>query len=329
MDDKLEEIFGDDVENRSMEVYDEMVTAMAGSIYSELEKLIGDYGQGAVTGLMPLLVTVLESLEATCAQAREREEQLELVQEDKQRLLIQYERERDGRKRAEERCMEMEDGIEQERKHYKANLLTMEAQTKNMEMKARSYADQIVGLEEQRAQLTKELSSLTQVHTKVMKSYKELRSQRSLSMEAGRLSGRNTPLQGIEKKTLLLDFQEAPLSLESVPDHECPESPNSHTVLYLCQLRVSLVIFMLLCHGSYLAEGSLFPLAIQGRKINCITKVYVLYGHINYISYLISWLVNYKPDSHERCSTLFACLCLVHRNTWCNLSYGTQLHCSI
>ncbi|KAE8593517.1 hypothetical protein XENTR_v10019170 [Xenopus tropicalis] len=231
MDDKLEEIFGDDVENRSMEVYDEMVTAMAGSIYSELEKLIGDYGQGAVTGLMPLLVTVLESLEATCAQAREREEQLELVQEDKQRLLIQYERERDGRKRAEERCMEMEDGIEQERKHYKANLLTMEAQTKNMEMKARSYADQIVGLEEQRAQLTKELSSLTQVHTKVMKSYKELRSQRSLSMEAGRLSGRNTPLQGIEKKTLLLDFQEAPLSLESVPDHECPESPNSHTEL--------------------------------------------------------------------------------------------------
>ncbi|OCT72955.1 hypothetical protein XELAEV_18035936mg [Xenopus laevis] len=229
MDDKLEEIFGDEVENRSMEVYDEMVTAMAGSIYSELEKLIGDYGQGAVTGLMPLLVTVLESLEVTCAQAREREEQLELVQEDKQRLLIQYERERDGRKRSEERCMEMEDGIEQERKLYKANLLTMEAQTKNMEMKARSYADQIVGLEDQRAQLTKELSSLTQVHTKVMKNYKELRSQRSLSMEAGRLSGRNTPLQGIEKKMLLLDFQEAPLSLESVPDNECLESPNSHT----------------------------------------------------------------------------------------------------
>ncbi|KAM4703078.1 C-Jun-amino-terminal kinase-interacting protein 4-like [Rhinophrynus dorsalis] len=228
MDDKLEEIFVDEVENRrSMEVYDEMVTTMAGSLYSELEKLIGDYGQGAVQGLMPLLVTVLESLETTCAQAREREEQLELVQEDKQRLLIQYERERDGRKRAEERCMEMEDGIEQERKLYKSNLLTMEAQTKNMEMKARSYADLIVGLEEQKAILNKEISSLTHVHAKIVKSYKELRYQRSLSMEAARHSGRSTPLQGLDKKMLLLDFQEAPSSLESVTDNPSSGKPSN------------------------------------------------------------------------------------------------------
>ncbi|KAM4651903.1 C-Jun-amino-terminal kinase-interacting protein 4-like [Discoglossus pictus] len=216
----IEEIFGDEEETRrSLEVYDEMVTAMAGNIYSELEKLINVYGQGAVTGLMPLLVSVLESLETTCAQAREREEQLELVQEDKQRLLIQYERERDGRKRAEERCMEMEDGVEQERKSWKANLITMDSQTKAMEMKARSYADQLVGLEEQKAILNKELVLLSQAHAKVMKNYKELRIQRSLSNEAARHSGRTTPLQGLEKK-LILDFQEAPSSLESVPDTE-------------------------------------------------------------------------------------------------------------
>lgn len=103
MDDKLEEIFGDDMEGgNSLEVYDEMVTALAGSIYSELEKLVAAYGQETVTGLMPLMVSVLESLESTSARAREREDQLELSQEDNQRLLIQYERERDGRKRAEE-----------------------------------------------------------------------------------------------------------------------------------------------------------------------------------------------------------------------------------
>ncbi|MEE6483188.1 hypothetical protein FKM82_013461 [Ascaphus truei] len=225
--DNLEEIFGSEVEiGRSMEVYDEMVTAMAGSIYSELEKLIGTYGQGAVTGLMPLLVSALESLETTFAQVREREEQLELVQEDKQRLLIQYERERDGRKRAEERCMEMEDGIEQERKVYKANLITMDAQTRNMEVKARSYADQIVGLEEQKTAVNKELASLAQVYAKIMKSYKELRYQRSLSMEAARHSAPSTPLQCLEKKLLILDFQDAPASLESVPDNGCPEYSN-------------------------------------------------------------------------------------------------------
>ncbi|KAG9469231.1 hypothetical protein GDO78_021007 [Eleutherodactylus coqui] len=196
MDEKIEEIFGDEVESRtSLEVYDEMVTNMAGSIYTELEKLVGAYGQEAVTGLMPLLVSVLESLATTCARAREKEDQLEMVREDKQRLLIQYERERDGRKRAEERCMEMEDGIEQERKLFKINLLNMEGQTKNMETKARSYADQMI-----------------------VKNYKELRYQRALSSEAVRLSGHNAALQGLEKKIPLLDFQEAPPSLESIPD---------------------------------------------------------------------------------------------------------------
>ncbi|XP_072281532.1 C-Jun-amino-terminal kinase-interacting protein 4-like isoform X2 [Pyxicephalus adspersus] len=232
MDDKLEEIFGDDVEGgNSLEVYDEMVTVLAGSIYSELEKLVASYGQEAVTGLMPLMVSVLESLESTSARARERDDQLELLQEDNQRLLIQYERERDGRKRAEERCIEMEDGIEQERKLFKANLLNMEAQTKNMETKARSCADQILSLEEQKTQLNKELTSLTQVHSKILKSYKELRYQRSLSSEAVRLSGRNTPLQGIEKKVMLLDFQEAPSSLESISDSGGLEIPNNEKVL--------------------------------------------------------------------------------------------------
>ncbi|XP_040290266.1 C-Jun-amino-terminal kinase-interacting protein 3-like [Bufo bufo] len=232
MDEKIEEIFGDEVESRtSLEVYDEMVTTMASSIYSELEKLVGAYGQEAVTGLMPLMVSVLESLATTCTHSREKEDQLEMVQDDKQRLLIQYERERDGRKRAEERCMEMEDGIEQERKLFKANFLNMEAQTKNMEMKARSYADQIVGLEEQKALLNKELASLTQLHAKIVKSYKELRYQRSLSSEAVRLSGRNSSLQGLEKKAMLLDFQEAPSSLESVPDGGCPYNLSNDKAL--------------------------------------------------------------------------------------------------
>ncbi|XP_073408217.1 C-Jun-amino-terminal kinase-interacting protein 4-like isoform X2 [Dendrobates tinctorius] len=225
MDEKLEEIFGDEAESRtSMEVYDEEVTTMAGSIYSELEKLVGSYGQEAVTGLMPLMVAVLESLATTCTHVREKEDQLEMVQEDKQRLLIQYERERDGRKRAEERCIEMEDGIEQERKLFKTNFANMEAQNKNMELKARSYADQIVGLEEQKTLLNKELALLNQLHAKIVKSYKELKYQRSLSSDPARLSGHNPSLQGIEKKLTLQDFQDAPPSLESLPEGGYPNN---------------------------------------------------------------------------------------------------------
>lgn len=264
MDEKIEEIFGDEAESRaSLEVYDEMVTTMAGSIYSELEKLVGAYGQEAVTGLMPLMVSVLESLATTCARAREKEDQLEMVQEDKQRLLIQYERERDGRKRAEERCMEMEDGVEQERKLFKANFLNMEAQTKAMEMKARSYADQIVGLEEQKALLNKELASLTQLHAKIVKSYKDLKYQRSLSSEAARLSGRNTLLQGLEKKIMLQDFQESPSSLESIPDGGYPSNLSSEKVLIAeCKLVITNTSTQAVTNGlpKEMPEDGAFPL---------------------------------------------------------------------
>ncbi|XP_029440256.1 C-Jun-amino-terminal kinase-interacting protein 4-like isoform X2 [Rhinatrema bivittatum] len=221
----LEEVFGEDMEpGRGLELYDEMVMALSSSIYGELERLIAAYGQGAVTGLMPLLVSVLEGLGEASAQARERQEQLELAQEDQQRLLVQFERERDARKHAEERCMEMEDSAEQERRGHQASLASMESQRKHMEMKARGYADQVANLEEQRAALSKELASLAQTHTKMMKSYKELSLQRSLSLEAARQLGQSSPLPFSEKKTLLLDFQNAPSSLESIA---CPVYPES------------------------------------------------------------------------------------------------------
>ncbi|KAJ1131216.1 hypothetical protein NDU88_009555 [Pleurodeles waltl] len=205
-----------------------MVTALAGSIYSELEKLISTYGQGAVTGLMPLLVSALESTEAACTQAREREEQLELVEEEKRQLVTQFERERQFRKRVEERCIEMEDSIEQERKGYRANFTAMEAQTRNMEVKARSYADHIAILEEQKASLGKELASLAQAHAKMVTSYKELKYQRSLSLEAARQSGRTTPLYNSEKKILAPTFQGCPASPESICDHGFPTSPSTY-----------------------------------------------------------------------------------------------------
>ncbi|KAM4015340.1 C-Jun-amino-terminal kinase-interacting protein 4-like [Anomaloglossus baeobatrachus] len=208
MDEKLEEIFGEESESRTpMEVYDEVVTTMAGSIYSELERLVGTYGPEAVTGLMPLMVSVLESLSSTCIRAREKEDQLEMVQDDKQRLLTQYERERDGRKRAEERCIEMEDGIEQERKLFKTNFVNIEAQTKNMEMKARSYADQSECTVRSAQQVIEQegLSCLYRIGVK----------PNINSCSSGIVP---CQIKNRSEKLTLLDFQEAPSSLESLPE---------------------------------------------------------------------------------------------------------------
>ena len=100
MDDP-EETFGGDGDP-SPAPYEELVSAMAGGLYSELERLVGAYGPGAVSGLLPQLVSVLESLQGACGQVRERDQALERLRDDRLRLLEQDERERTGRKRAEE-----------------------------------------------------------------------------------------------------------------------------------------------------------------------------------------------------------------------------------
>ncbi|TFJ99338.1 dynein heavy chain domain-containing protein 1 [Platysternon megacephalum] len=171
----MEEIFGEEGESASPALCEELVSGLAAGLYAELERLVGAYGRGAVAGLLPQLVSVLEALERAGGQIRERDEALELLRDDRLGLLGQYERERAGRKRAEERYMELEDAVEQERKGHKAALSRLDGQSRRLEDKARSYADQLASLEEQKAALLKELSALAQTHGKMVQSYKELK----------------------------------------------------------------------------------------------------------------------------------------------------------
>uniref|UniRef100_A0A674K3C9 RH1 domain-containing protein n=1 Tax=Terrapene triunguis TaxID=2587831 RepID=A0A674K3C9_9SAUR len=138
----MEEIFGEEGESASPALCEELVSGLAAGLYGELERLVGAYGRGAVAGLLPQLVSVLEALERAGGHIRERDEALELLRDDRLGLLGQYERERAGRKRAEERYMELEDAVEQERKGHKAALSRLDGQSRRLEEKARSYADQ-------------------------------------------------------------------------------------------------------------------------------------------------------------------------------------------
>ncbi|XP_050783401.1 C-Jun-amino-terminal kinase-interacting protein 4-like isoform X2 [Gopherus flavomarginatus] len=171
----MEEVFGEEGESATPALGEEMVLGLAAGLYGELERLVGAYGRGAVAGLLPQLVSVLEALEQAGGQIQERDEALELLRDDRLGLLGQYERERSGRKRAEERYMELEDAVEQERKGHKAALSRLDGQSRRLEEKARSYADQLASLEEQKAALLKELSALGQTHSKMVQRYKELK----------------------------------------------------------------------------------------------------------------------------------------------------------
>uniref|UniRef100_A0A8C0RL15 C-Jun-amino-terminal kinase-interacting protein 4 n=1 Tax=Canis lupus familiaris TaxID=9615 RepID=A0A8C0RL15_CANLF len=153
-------------------VMSERVSGLAGSIYREFERLIGRYDEEVVKELMPLVVAVLENLDSV-AQDQEHQVELELLRDDNEQLITQYEREKALRKHAEEKFIEFEDSQEQEKKDLQTRVESLESQTRQLELKAKNYADQISRLEEREAELKKEYNALHQRHTEMIHNYME------------------------------------------------------------------------------------------------------------------------------------------------------------
>ncbi|XP_043818875.1 C-Jun-amino-terminal kinase-interacting protein 4 isoform X10 [Dromiciops gliroides] len=154
-------------------VMSERVSGLAGSIYREFERLIGRYDEEVVKELMPLVVAVLENLDSVFAQDQEHQVELELLRDDNEQLITQYEREKALRKHAEEKFIEFEDSQEQEKKDLQTRVESLESQTRQLELKAKNYADQISRLEERESELKKEYNALHQRHTEMIHNYME------------------------------------------------------------------------------------------------------------------------------------------------------------
>ena len=82
-------------------VMSERVQTLAASIYKEFERMIGKYDEDVVKELMPLVVGILENLDLSFTEKQEQEVELELLRDDNEQLLTQYEREKQLRKGAE------------------------------------------------------------------------------------------------------------------------------------------------------------------------------------------------------------------------------------
>ncbi|XP_064172035.1 C-Jun-amino-terminal kinase-interacting protein 4-like isoform X2 [Anguilla rostrata] len=181
----------------------ERVSGLAGSIYREFERLIGKYDEDVVKELMPLVVAVLENLDSVFAENQEHEVELELLKEDNEQLITQYEREKALRKHAEEKFIEFEDSQEQEKKELQGRVETLQSHARQLELRTKNYADQISRLEEREAELKKEFNSLHQRHTEMIHTYMELL-ERSKLQQLG---------EGTEGGTLGRIRKERPLSL--------------------------------------------------------------------------------------------------------------------
>lgn len=83
-------------------VMSEKVQSLAGTIYQEFELMISRYDQDVIKTLMPLIVNVLANLDTSYKKNQEHDVELELLREDNEQLVAQFEREKTARKMAEQ-----------------------------------------------------------------------------------------------------------------------------------------------------------------------------------------------------------------------------------
>uniref|UniRef100_A0A672YNS4 C-Jun-amino-terminal kinase-interacting protein 3 n=1 Tax=Sphaeramia orbicularis TaxID=375764 RepID=A0A672YNS4_9TELE len=206
-----EVVYQDDYGSGS--VMSERVSGLANSIYREFERLIRSYDEEVVKELMPLVVNVLENLDAVLTENQEHEVELELLKEDNEQLITQYEREKALRKQAEEKFIEFEDALEAEKKDLQVQVEFLELQGKQLELKTKNYSDQITRLEERESDMKKEYNALHQRHTEMIQTYVE-HIERSKMQQAGSNSQTEGPGCGRTSKA------ERPPSLSLYPSGE-------------------------------------------------------------------------------------------------------------
>ncbi|XP_073916585.1 C-Jun-amino-terminal kinase-interacting protein 3 isoform X11 [Castor canadensis] len=211
-------------------VMSERVSGLAGSIYREFERLIHCYDEEVVKELMPLVVNVLENLDSVLSENQEHEVELELLREDNEQLLTQYEREKALRKQAEEKFIEFEDALEQEKKELQMQVEHYEFLTRQLELKAKNYADQISRLEERESEMKKEYNALHQRHTEMIQTYVE-HIERSKMQQVGGSSQPESSLPGRSPRQSWRKRKERPTSLNVFPlaDGMCPNDEMSES----------------------------------------------------------------------------------------------------
>ncbi|XP_016143021.1 C-Jun-amino-terminal kinase-interacting protein 3-like [Sinocyclocheilus grahami] len=157
-----------------LELDPDIVSEEAGKLYSELQSVVETHGADVVESLLPILVWVLEGLASCRAQLREREEEAEREKAEREELLQRYQTEKTLRRESQERYLELDDQFEQERRAMRAREKERERRERELEKKAREQADQLMALEEQKANLTRELNSIKHTHNKLVLTHRDL-----------------------------------------------------------------------------------------------------------------------------------------------------------
>lgn len=119
----------------------EKVATLASSIYTELEKVIKAHGRDTVKELMSLVVNVLEALDTAYHEKEELSVDNELLKDDYEKLLSQYEREKQHRKDAELKLFQSEDSFAEQKKEYDEKIKSLESIVRMIDLKSKNTSD--------------------------------------------------------------------------------------------------------------------------------------------------------------------------------------------
>ncbi|KAL1130562.1 hypothetical protein AAG570_011808 [Ranatra chinensis] len=235
-------------------VMSDKVQSLAGSIYQEFEKMIGKYDEEVVKDLMPLVVNVLECLDLSYTENQEHKVELELLKEDNEQLVTQYEREKQLRKATEQKLLEVEDLVEDERKEKCGKIESLESIVRMLELKAKNSSDHVYRLEEKEQEMKKEYAKLHERYTELFKTHMDYIERTKILMSTGdrvdsqgrsrigplalsQMSRSSGPMsfgfQSLENSTIssIMRNSTSPGEFPTIPASP-PDSNHSHTSLH-------------------------------------------------------------------------------------------------
>lgn len=130
--------------NFDSNVISERVKNLATQIYQEFKIIISrcNYDENILSGLMPLIVRVLESLDLALIENQQLQVELELCKDDNEQLVIMFEREKAAKRAIDKKLIESEYAYEEERQLYQQKIESLDNVVKMYELKAKNASDQ-------------------------------------------------------------------------------------------------------------------------------------------------------------------------------------------
>lgn len=159
--------------NFDSNVISERVKNLATQIYQELKRIISrcNYDEDILSGLMPLIVRVLESLDLALIENQQLQVEIELCKDDNEQLVVMFEKEKAAKRAIDKKLIESEYAYEEERQQYQQRIESLDSVVKMFELKAKNASDQAARFEEKEAERKKEYNKLHDRYTELLKSH--------------------------------------------------------------------------------------------------------------------------------------------------------------